>query len=262
MSILQTIILAIVEGITEFLPISSTGHMMIAQKIMGVPSDDFTKTFIVCIQLGAILSVVILYWKRFFQSIEFYYKLVVGFIPAAIFGFLFSDKIDALLENVLNVGIALFIGGIIFLFIEKIIREPSLREPSYKSAFVIGLFQCIAMIPGVSRSAATVIGGLTQGLTKKAAAEFSFFLAVPTMFGATLLKLKHTLSQNPEFFNNSENIKLLAIGNVVAFIVGLIAIKTFVALLTKYGLKPFGYYRIALGAAIIALYFGGVSLTL
>jgi undecaprenyl-diphosphatase len=261
LSILQTIILAIVEGLTEFLPISSTGHMMIAQKIMGVPSSEFTKAFIVCIQLGAILSVVVLYWKRFFQSLEFYYKLFVAFIPAAVFGFLLSKKIDNLLENVLNVGIALLIGGIIFLFIEKIIRERSLREPNYKSAFVIGLFQCIAMIPGVSRSAATVIGGLTQGLNKKAAAEFSFFLAIPTMLGATVFKLKDAYEEVPDFFN-SENIKLLAIGNAVAFIVGLVAIKTFVALLTKYGLKPFGYYRIALGAAIIALYFGGVSLTL
>jgi undecaprenyl-diphosphatase len=174
LTILQTILLAIVEGLTEFLPISSTGHMMIVQKIMNVPSSDFTKAFIVCIQLGAILSVVVLYWKRFFQSFEFYYKLLVAFIPAAVFGFLFSDKIDALLENVLNVGIALLIGGIIFLFIEKLIRERSLREPSYKSAFVIGLFQCIAMIPGVSRSAATVIGGLTQGLSKKPQQNFHF----------------------------------------------------------------------------------------
>jgi len=261
LSILQTIILAIVEGITEFLPISSTGHMMIAQKIMGVPSDEFTKTFIVCIQLGAILSVVVLYWKRFFQTLEFYYKLIVAFIPAAVFGFLFAKKIDALLENVLNVGIALLIGGVVFLFIEKIIRERSFREPTYKGSFIIGLFQCIAMIPGVSRSAATVIGGLTQGLNKKSAAEFSFFLAVPTMLGATAFKLKNAYEDVPNFFN-SENIKLLAIGNAVAFIVGLIAIKTFVALLTKYGLKPFGYYRIVLGAIIIALYFGGVSLTL
>ena len=261
MSILQTIILAIVEGLTEFLPISSTGHMMIVQKIMNVPSSDFTKAFIVCIQLGAILSVVVLYWKRFFQSFEFYYKLLVAFIPAAVFGFLFSDKIDTLLENVLNVGIALLVGGIIFLFIEKLIRERSLREPNYLGAFVIGIFQCLAMIPGVSRSAATLIGGLTQGLSKKAAAEFSFFLAVPTMLGATVFKLKDAYEEVPNFFN-SENIKLLAIGNIVAFIVGLIAIKTFVALLTKYGLKPFGYYRIVLGAIIIALYFGGVSLSL
>ncbi len=261
MTILQTILLAIVEGITEFLPISSTGHMMIVQKIMGVPSSDFTKAFIICIQLGAILSVVVLYWKRFFQSFDFYFKLLFAVIPAGICGFLFEDKIDALLGNVFVVGLALFIGGIIFLFIEKLIRERSLREPNYVGAFVIGIFQCLAMIPGVSRSAATLIGGLTQGLNKKAAAEFSFFLAVPTMLGATVFKLKDAYEEVPNFFN-VENIKLLAIGNVVAFIVGLIAIKTFVALLTKYGLKPFGYYRIVLGAAIIALYFGGVSLSL
>lgn len=259
MSILDAILIAIVEGLTEFLPVSSTGHMIIAQELLGIESTSFTKAFIINIQLGAILSVVVLYWKKFFQSFQFYYKLIVAFLPAAILGYFLSDQIDAALESPLTVGITLFLGGIIFLFVEKLIRERSLEEPNYRSALVIGFFQCIAMIPGVSRSAATIIGGMSQGLRKKAAAEFSFFLAVPTMFGATVFKMKETLETDPNFLN-SENLKLLGIGNLVAFVVGILAIKTFVNLLTKFGFKPFGYYRIILGALLIALLLFGVDL--
>lgn len=259
MSVLEAILIAIVEGLTEFLPVSSTGHMIITQELLGIQSTDFTKAFLVNIQLGAILSVVVLYWKKFFQSLQFYFKLMVAFVPAAILGFLFSDQIDAALESPMTVGISLFVGGVIFLFIDKLIRERSLEEPNYRSAFVIGLFQCVAMIPGVSRSAATIIGGMTQGLKKKSAAEFSFFLAVPTMFGATVFKMKDTLEANPEFLN-SENLKLLGIGNLVAFVVGILAIKTFVNLLTKFGFRPFGYYRILLGALLIVLLLFGVEL--
>lgn len=259
MSILDAILIAIVEGLTEFLPVSSTGHMIIAQELLGIESTSFTKAFIINIQLGAILSVVVLYWKKFFQSFQFYYKLIVAFLPAAILGYFLSDQIDAALESPLTVGITLFLGGIIFLFVEKLIRERSLEEPNYRSALVIGFFQCMAMIPGVSRSAATIIGGMSQGLRKKAAAEFSFFLAVPTMFGATVFKMKETLETDPNFLN-SENLKLLGIGNLVAFVVGILAIKTFVNLLTKFGFKPFGYYRIILGALLIALLLFGVDL--
>jgi undecaprenyl-diphosphatase len=259
LSILDAILIAIVEGLTEFLPVSSTGHMIIAQELLGIESTSFTKAFIINIQLGAILSVVVLYWKKFFQSLQFYYKLIVAFLPAAILGYFLSDQIDAALESPLTVGVTLFLGGIIFLFVEKLIRERSLEEPNYRSALVIGFFQCIAMIPGVSRSAATIIGGMSQGLRKKAAAEFSFFLAVPTMFGATVFKMKETLETDPNFLN-SENLKLLGIGNLVAFVVGILAIKTFVNLLTKFGFKPFGYYRIMLGAILIALLLFGVDL--
>jgi undecaprenyl-diphosphatase len=259
LSILEAVLIAVVEGLTEFLPVSSTGHMIIVQELLGVDSTPFTKAFLVNIQLGAILSVVFLYWKKFFVSFHFYFKLLVAFIPAAIMGFLFSDQIDAALESPMIVGVTLLLGGIVFLFVDKFIHERSLSEPNYRSAFVIGLFQCIAMIPGVSRSAATIIGGMTQGLRKKSAAEFSFFLAVPTMFGATLFKMKDTLEAEPNFFN-AENLKLLGIGNLVAFVVGILAIKTFVNLLTQYGFKPFGYYRIVLGSILVGLLLLGVEL--
>ncbi len=260
MTIFEAIIIAIIEGITEFLPISSTGHMIIASSIMGIEQEDFTKLFTVAIQLGAILSVVVLYWKRFFQTKEFYYKLFVAFIPAAVFGILFDDKIDALLGNVLVVATTLLLGGILFLFIDKLFKENEKgnESPSYPSAFKIGLFQCIAMIPGVSRSAATIIGGLSQKLTRKAAAEFSFFLAVPTMFAATAKKTLDYFEKGVSL--SGEQIGLLAIGNVVAFVVALLAIKTFIGYLSKNGFKAFGYYRIIVGASIIILFLLGVEL--
>jgi undecaprenyl-diphosphatase len=262
MSVIEAIILAIIEGLTEFLPVSSTGHMIIGSSLMGIASHPFTKVFTVAIQLGAILSVVVLYWKRFFQSLDFYFKLLAAFIPAAIIGFLFNDKIDELLERVDVVGYTLIIGGFIFLFIDKIFEENEKSDKSvnYINAFVIGLFQCIAMIPGVSRSAATIIGGLTQKLNKKTAAEFSFFLAVPTMFAATAYKLLKFYKSGEPF--GSHELTLLAIGNIVAFVVGIIAIKSFITFLTRHGFKLFGYYRIIAGAAILVLYYMGVHLVI
>lgn len=259
MTILQAIIIAIVEGLTEFLPISSTGHMIIAQHLLGAPDDDFTKIFVITIQFAAILSVLLLYWKRFFQSLNFYFKLFVGFLPAAVLGLLLNDFIESLLESVMVVAVTLLLGGIVLIFIDKWLNPQKETEITYPKAFKIGLFQCIAMIPGVSRSAATIIGGMAQGLTRKQAAEFSFFLAVPTMFGASVLQLYKGLKDSPDIFT-AENIKILAIGNVVAFIVAILAIKGFIAILTKFGFKSFGYYRIVLGAVLIALLLMGVDL--
>ena len=258
MTILQSIIMAIVEGITEFLPISSTGHMIITQAVLGMPVDDFTKLFTVNIQLGAILAVVVLYWTRFFQSFSFYYKLLVAFLPAVFFGLLLDKYLDKLLGSVITVGITLFLGGIILLFVDKWFDRPKQDQTiTYPTAFKIGLFQCLAMIPGVSRSAATIIGGLSQKLNRKTAAEFSFFLAVPTMFGATVLKVyKHI-----DLMTNPANLKLLVIGNVVAFVVAIIAIKAFITFLTKHGFKLFGYYRIVVGLAIIILTMLGYNLS-
>ncbi|MGE5384189.1 MAG: undecaprenyl-diphosphate phosphatase [Omnitrophica WOR_2 bacterium] len=258
MTIFEAVIIAIVEGITEFLPVSSTGHMIITQELLGMNIDEFVKAFTVNIQFGAILSVIVLYWKRFFQNFEFYYKLLVAFIPAAIIGFLMMDLIDRMLGSVLIVAISLVVGGIILIFADKWFHKPVENQNiSYLSALKIGLFQCIAMIPGVSRSAATIIGGMTQGLNRKTAAEFSFFLAVPTMFAAASYKLL----KNYEIIS-SQNISTLLIGNIVAFIVALIAIKTFIALLTKYGFKLFGYYRIVLGLIIIIMLTLGYNLNL
>ncbi len=261
MSIFQAIIIAIIEGITEFLPISSTGHMIIAQKMLGIGDDPFIKAYIVNIQLGAILSVVVLYWKRFFQSLDFYFKLFVAFIPSAILGFLLNDIIDEMLESALTVAISLLVGGIILIYIDKILNPLRQVIITYPKALVIGLAQCISMIPGVSRSAATIIGGMSQGLTRKQAAEFSFFLAVPTMFGATCLKFYKGMKNNPEIFSG-ENIKTLVIGNVVAFIVAMLAIRFFIAFLTKYGFKVFGWYRIILGAILLILLMSGVNLSI
>jgi len=262
MSIIEAIILAIVEGITEFLPVSSTGHMIIASSLMGIADQPFTKTFTVAIQLGAILSVVVLYWKRFFQTTDFYLKLFVAFLPAAIIGFLLNDYIDQLLERVEVVAVMLILGGIIFLFIDKLFHkteENRLQEISYPTALKIGFFQTIAMVPGVSRSAATIIGGLTQKLNKKTAAEFSFFLAVPTMAAATGYKLLKFYKAGNGFSTNE--LTVLLIGNAVAFVVAMFAIKSFIQFLTKNGFKIFGYYRIVVGVIILALYFSGVKLS-
>jgi undecaprenyl-diphosphatase len=254
-TILQAILIAIVEGITEFLPISSTGHMIVASTVMGIEKEDFTKLFTVAIQLGAILSVVVLYWRRFFQSLDFYYKLFVAFLPAVVLGLLLSDWIDSLLENVVVVGITLLIGGIIFLFVDRWFAraaESPDKPVTYPSALRIGLFQCLAMIPGVSRSAATIIGGLTQGMNRRQAAEFSFFLAVPTMFGATVKKMYDYYKDGISL--DSSEINLLLLGNAIAFIVAMLAIKTFITYLSKHGFKIFGYYRIVAGILILTLY--------
>lgn len=262
MTYIQAFILAVIEGITEFLPVSSTGHMILGSSIMGIAHDPFTKLFTIAIQLGAILSVVVLYWKQFFQTLDFYYKIFVAFIPAVIFGVLFNDYIDSLLENVVVVGITLFLGGVLFLFLDKLFNNDNKTDapPSYPSAFKIGLFQVIAMIPGVSRSAATIIGGLTQKMTRKAAAEFSFFLAVPTMFAATAKKGYDYYKDGIAF--DSHQINLLIVGNIVAFIVAMIAIKSFIGFLTKNGFRMFGYYRIVVGLTILILYFAGYQLSI
>jgi undecaprenyl-diphosphatase len=261
MSLFDAIILAIVEGLTEFLPVSSTGHMIIVSSFFGIAADPFTKTFTIAIQLGAIFSVIILYWKRFFQTVDFYFKLLVALIPAAILGYLLNDFIDQMLGKVEIVAIMLILGGVVFLFIDKLFHdteEHGETDVTFPTAFKIGLFQTIAMLPGVSRSASTIIGGLTQKLTKKTAAEFSFFLAVPTMFLATAYKLLK-FYQGGNSFNGNEML-ILATGNIVAFLVAMLAIKSFIAYLTKYGFKIFGYYRITLGVIILALYLLGVDL--
>lgn len=261
MSVFESILLAIIEGVTEFLPVSSTGHIIIGSSLMGIADDPFTKMFTVAIQLGAIFSVVVLYWKRFFQSFDFYLKILVGFIPAVIFGLLLKDTIEALLERVDVVGYMLLAGGIFFLFLDRIFKAEDQRgqDVTYGNAFKIGLFQVVAMVPGVSRSAATIIGGLSQKLTKKTAAEFSFFLAVPTMFGATALSMFQFYRDGGSF--GQHEIALLAIGNVVAFLVAMAAIKSFIAFLTRHGFMLFGIYRIAAGSLILILYYLGIQLS-
>jgi undecaprenyl-diphosphatase len=261
MTTLESILIAIVEGLTEFLPISSTGHMIIAEKLLAIPPTDFTKVFTVAIQLGAILAVVVLYWKKFidFKNWQFYLKLIAGVIPALVFGFLFSKKIDLLLESSLTVAISLLIGGVILLFIEKLFKDPSIhseKELGFKQAIIIGFWQCIAMIPGVSRSAASIIGGMQQKLTRNAAAEFSFFLAVPTMLAATGYKLLKFFKETGGF--SEKEIQLLAIGNLVAFIVALLAIKLFIGFLKKYGFRVWGIYRIVVGSILLLLIFLGI----
>ncbi len=261
MTVLQAIILAIIEGITEFLPVSSTGHIILGTAIMGVKSSAFVKLFTVAIQLATILSVLVLYFKRFFKSFDFYFKLLAAFIPAAVFGLLFNKKIDQLLESPLGVAIALLLGGIILLFVDKWFKNADVDDTdqiNYATAIKIGFFQCLSMIPGTSRSAATIVGGMSQKLTRKAAAEFSFFLAVPTMFGATAKKL-YDFYKEGHIITNQE-INLLFIGNVVGFIVAMIAIKSFIGYLSKHGFKAFGIYRIIVGAIILVLYFTGHSL--
>lgn len=261
MNYLQALILAIIEGITEFLPISSTGHMIIASSIMGIESNEFVKMFTVAIQFGAILSVLSLYWKRFVKDIEFYKNLLIAFLPAAIIGFLLNDLIDAMLENVLVVAISLIIGGIVLLFVDKCFNNSTnkINEVYSSSAFKIGLFQVIAMIPGVSRSGATIVGGLFQKLTKQTAAEFSFFLAVPTMFAATAYKM---LKYFKTFGLHQQDIPLLAVGNIVAFIVAYFAIKYFITFVVRHGFFVFGIYRIIVGGIIVIMWALGINLQL
>ncbi|MEY3271047.1 MAG: Undecaprenyl-diphosphatase [Bacteroidota bacterium] len=262
MSFLDAIILAIIEGLTEFLPISSTGHMIIASTLMGNASDDFVKLFTVAIQFGAILSVVLVYFQRFLQTFRFYLLIGAAFIPTAIVGLLAKKHIDALLENVEMVAWMLLLGGIVLLFVDRFFEANETqaveKELDFKTAFVIGTIQCLAMVPGVSRSAATIIGGLSQKLTRKAAAEFSFFLAVPTMAAATLKSMydeKELLLQS-----TGHEWLLLLVGNVVAFAVAYLAIKSFIAFLQKKGFRAFGWYRIALGATLLILLALGVEL--
>lgn len=291
MNFIQTIIIAIVEGLTEFLPVSSTGHMVIAQNLLGVQSTEFVKAFTVIIQFGAILSVIVLYWKNFFRvnpvaiydpaafrglsawrkgmklsgnlirKFDFYWKLLVAFIPSAVVGLLFIKQIEALLEDVLVVAVMLVAGGVLMLFVDKLFRNTDERVPvTEKRAFLIGLAQCLAMIPGVSRSMATIVGGMTQKLTRKAAAEFSFFLAVPTMFAATVYKLVKLMVEPGGIDILKENIWMLLLGNVVAFVVAMLAIKFFIGFVTRFGFKTFGIYRIIVGGIIIILLLSGYNL--
>lgn len=258
MTLIQAIIVAIVQGITEFLPISSTGHMIITQNLLGIPSTDFVKAFTVNIQFGSILSVIVLYWRRFFQSWNFYYKLAIACLPLII-AFLLEKQIDKMLESVPIVAGAMLIGGVFLIFVDKWFDKPEneTTKLTLKRAFIIGLFQIISVIPGVSRSAATIIGGMSQKLTRKNAAEFSFFLAIPTMFAASALKL----FENHKTIT-ADNVTILIIGNIVSFIVAMIAIKTFITFLTKHGFKVFGYYRIIVGLILIILLLSGKSLTI
>jgi undecaprenyl-diphosphatase len=261
MNWVDAIILAVVEGLTEFLPVSSTGHMILASAFMGIGSDDFTKLFIIAIQLGAILSVFALYFERFFQSMDFYFKLIVAFVPAAVLGVLFSEKIDQMLESPLAVALSLVVGGVILLFVDKWFANPridSVDEVSYMDAFKIGCFQCLAMIPGVSRSGATIVGGMSQKMSRKLAAEFSFFLAVPTMLGATLKKSMDYFQKHGVV--TADQINLLILGNVVAFIVAALVIKGFIGFLNKHGFRIFGWYRIVIGSAILVLLAFGIDL--
>lgn len=253
MNTLQAIVLAIIEGITEFLPISSTGHMIIASSFYGIAQEDFTKLFTIVIQLGAILSVLVLYFKRFFQSFDFYFKLLVGFIPAVVLGLLFSKKIDELLESPVMVAISLLVGGIILLKVDEWFNTSEETEITYTKAVKIGLFQCLAMIPGVSRSGASIVGGMSQKLSRTAAAEFSFFLAIPTMLGATAKKCFDYYQDGYEL--TGDQINLLVIGNIVAFIVALLAIKSFITFLSNRGFKIFGYYRIAAGLILLLIHY-------
>lgn len=264
MNYLYAIILAIIEGITEYLPVSSTGHMIIASSFMQIASDDFTKLFTIVIQLGAILAVVVLYWKRFFQSMDFYFKLLVAFLPAVVLGLLFNDLIDELLESPIVVAISLIIGGFILLKVDDWFKsneeqDDNDMEISYSTALKIGFYQCLAMIPGTSRSGASIVGGMTQKLSRKVAAEFSFFLAVPTMFGATAYKMYKFYKAGFEL--SGAQINYLIIGNVIAFIVALIAIKSFIDYLSKKGFKIFGYYRIVLGIVLLIIHFTIFKLT-
>ena len=276
MTIAEAIILAIVEGLTEFLPVSSTGHMIITSSLLGIQRDEFTKLFEVSIQFGAILAVVILYWKKFFvpkafgiRRWQFYAKLIIGVIPALILGYLFTDEIDSLLESPTTVAIAMLAGGVILMFIDKVFKKPTIEsddQVSFGKSFIVGLWQTIAMVPGVSRSAASIIGGMSQKFTRNLAAEFSFFLAVPTMFAASAYSLfvkdwinkdvpgKNISRKGYEIImSSSENTISFVAGNVVAFVVALLAIRFFINYLKVYGFRIFGIYRIIAGIVLLIL---------
>lgn len=275
MDLLQTVIIAIVEGLTEFLPVSSTGHMIIAQGLLGVESTPFVKAFTVIIQFGAILSVICLYWRRFFYPeavlsgtsywkamYDFYARLVVGVLPAVVLSLAFNDFIESNLGNVTLVAVMLIIGGVFMLFCDKLFGNGSENTKlTYRRAFIIGLIQCISMIPGVSRSMSTIVGGMSQKLTRKAAAEFSFFLAVPTMFGATCLETYKLISHGGgSLLSAGNNLEMLIVGSVVAFIVAILAIKFFINYVTKYGFAAFGWYRIIVGIIILICMLCGVDM--
>ncbi len=272
MNTYEAVVLAIVEGLTEFIPISSTGHMVVTSSVFGIQNDPFTKLFEVSIQLGAILAVVVLYWKKFvdFKNWQFYMKLAFAVIPALIFGKLFDDIIDEKLGSPVFIASMFIVGGVVLLFVDNYFKKPTIDDEKkipYHKAFAIGLFQVLAVaLPGISRSAATIIGGMTQKLTRKAAAEFSFFLAVPTMAAATgySLILKDWKIEGAEqkgyelLLSSSSNITSFTIGSIVAFVVALLAIKFFIGFLQKHGFRIFGWYRIIAGAIILLLIYSGV----
>lgn len=264
MDLLQAILIAIVEGLTEYLPISSTAHMIFTSSFFGIQEDDFVKLFQVSIQFGAILAVVFLYWRKFFDfsKFNFYIKLAAAVVPALVLGKLFDDKIDAVLGNPIPIAIVLILGGVVLLFVDKRFQNPTVvteEEITIKKAVIIGFWQCLAMMPGTSRSAASIIGGMQQGLTRATAAEFSFFLAVPTMLAVTIYSLflktyEVTQLKGYELLLEGDNIKFFLIGNVIAFVVAVLAIKLFIEVIKKYGFKPWGYYRIVAGT-ILLIYF-------
>ena len=271
----HALLLAIVEGLTEFLPVSSTGHMIIASALLGIQMTPFAKLYLVVIQLGAILSVLAVYWRRFFQSFDFYLKLLVAFLPIVVVGLLLKKHIDALLESVTTVAVMLLLGGIVLLFIDRWFPQEDanagghpVTNPGWREAFMIGLFQCLAVVPGVSRSAATIIGGLTQKLTRQAAAEFAFFLAMPTMAAAAVKDLydyhKEAKAQGLDLGHlfSGDQVKMLILGNVVAFVVALLAIRLFVGFVSKYGFRAFGIYRIIVGGVLLLLIGLGINLQL
>jgi undecaprenyl-diphosphatase len=253
MTIIQAIIIAIVEGLTEFLPVSSTGHMILTSAALGMENSEFLKTFEISIQIGAILAIVMMYMKRFFRGFEIYKKLIIAFLPTAIVGFMAYPFIKEYLFSPLIVSISLILGGIILIIIDrkvsgKITQYNEVENMSLKHAFFIGLVQCISMIPGVSRAGATIVGGVFNGLNKKQATEFSFLLAVPTMFAAT----GYDLYKTPLHFSSYE-ISLLLVGLITAFIFAWIAVKAFLLIIQKSGFKHFGWYRILIGLIFLVL---------
>jgi undecaprenyl-diphosphatase len=265
MDLLQAIIIAIIEGITEYLPVSSTGHMIFASSYFGIEKEEFVKLFQVSIQFGAILAVVVLYWKKFFDfsKLQFFIKLACAVVPALILGKLFDDKIEAVLEHPTPIAIVLIIGGIILLFVDRFFKNPTIHKEediTIKKAVTIGFWQCLAMMPGTSRSAASIIGGMQQGLSRQAAAEFSFFLAVPTMLAVTCYSVflktydKSGLKGFELILKTEENTKMFVIGNLVAFVVAVLAIKFFIEIIKKYGFKPWGWYRIIAGMLLLAYF--------
>ena len=271
MDLIRAIIIAIIEGLTEYLPVSSTAHMIFTSSFFGIQEDEFVKMFQVSIQFGAILAVVFLYWKKFFdfKNIKFYLKLGVAVLPALVLGKLFDDKIETVLEKPIPIAVVLILGGVILLFIDQIFTKHTIddeKDITFKKALTIGFWQCLAMMPGTSRSAASIIGGMQQNLTRKAAAEFSFFLAVPTMLAVTFYSIfvkdwNHTGVEQKGYemiFATPENTMSFFVGNLVAFVVAVIAIKFFIGVLTKYGFKPWGWYRIIAGILLL-IYFGWVK---
>ncbi len=265
MDLFQAILIAIVEGLTEYLPVSSTAHMIFTSSFFGIQNDDFVKLFQVAIQFGAILAVVVLYWKKFFDfsKISFYIKLVCAVIPALVLGKIFDDKIDAVLGNPIPIAIVLIVGGVVLLFIDGRFHSPTVAKEediTIKKAITIGFWQCLAMMPGTSRSAASIIGGMQQGLTRETAAEFSFFLAVPTMLAVATYSLflktyEVSKLKGYELLTKSgDNMQLFVVGNIVAFVVSIIAIKFFIGIIKKYGFKPWGYYRIVAGVVLLAYF--------